>query len=313
MNNLVIAFSSVAPLTFYMILGYILRRIEKFDDSVIANFNKIIFKVMLPSTILMSVYRSDLSKTLNPALILYGMGSVIAIILVAGAVVCAFCKDNRKRGAMIQASYRSNFLLLGAPIVENLYGHEAVAVPLLLSAFIIPLYNMSAVIILEMFRGNHKGIDPLEMAKGIAKNPMIIGAVIGFVLKLFPPLPAIAEKTVADLAFSTTPVALIVLGASFSFSGAVSEIRELAFCVISRLVAAPALVIAGAYLFGFRRVELASIMGMAIAPCAVASFAMAQQMDSDGELAGNALVFTTFFSSFTMFLWVFALKSFGIL
>ena len=39
---------------------------------------------------------------------------------------------------MIQAFYRSNFILLGVPLVENLYGTEAAAVPLMLCAIIMP-------------------------------------------------------------------------------------------------------------------------------------------------------------------------------
>lgn len=142
---------------------------------------------------------------------------------------------------------------------------------------------------------------------------MIIGAILGFALKLLPPLPPLAVKTLRQLAACTTPVALVVLGASFNFSGAVKEIKEVAFCVVGRLFIAPFLTLGGAILIGIRGIPLASIMAMTITPCAVASFAMAQQMDSDGELAGNALVFTTIFSALTMFLWVYVLKEIGVL
>ena len=94
---------------------------------------------------------------------------------------------------------------------------------------------------------------------------------------------------------------------------AVKEIKEVAFCVVGRLLIAPFLTLGGAILIGIRGIPLASIMAMTITPCAVASFAMAQQMDSDGELAGNALVFTTIFSALTMFLWVYVLKEIGVL
>ena len=68
-----------------------------------------------------------------------------------------------------------------------------------------------------------------------------------------------------------------------------------------------------AALFGMRGVELASILIVFGAPTAVASVVMAQQMDSDADLATQAVVFTTAFSAATVFLFVFALKSFGLL
>ena len=132
-------------------------------------------------------------------------------------------------------------------------------------------------------------VSPRDDPYGHHKNPMIIGAILGFALKLLPPLPPLAVKTLRQLAACTTPVALVVLGASFNFSGAVKEIKEVAFCVVGRLLIAPFLTLGGAILIGIRGIPLASIMAMTITPCAVASFAMAQQMDSDGELAGNAL------------------------
>ena len=304
MENLIVAFSAVAPLIFFMLVGYGFRKKEKFDDSVISNFNKLIFQILLPVNMLMSVYRSDIKNTLDPTMLFYVIGFVST---------CAFVKENRKRGAMIQALYRSNFLLLGVPIVENIYGTDHIGMPLLLSAFIIPIYNVLAVFTLETFRGNRHGFHPETILIGIIKNPMIIGAILGFALKLLPPLPPLAVKTLRQLAACTTPVALVVLGASFNFSGAVKEIKEVAFCVVGRLFIAPFLTLGGAILIGIRGIPLASIMAMTITPCAVASFAMAQQMDSDGELAGNALVFTTIFSALTMFLWVYVLKEIGVL
>ena len=93
----------------------------------------------------------------------------------------------------------------------------------------------------------------------------------------------------------------------------ISEIRELAFTVTGRLVIAPLIVIGGAVALGYRQVDLASLMAMSATPCAVASFAMAQQMDSDGELAGNCVIFSSALSCITMFLWVFITKNLGLL
>lgn len=40
---------------------------------------------------------------------------------------------------------------------------------------------------------------------------------------------------------------------------------------------------------------------------------MAQQMDSDGELSGNCVVFTSTLSCVTMFLWIFCVKALGLI
>ena len=54
-------------------------------------------------------------------------------------------------------------------------------------------------------------------------------------------------------------------------------------------------------------------MVLFMAPSAVSSYTMAQQMDADGELAGQQVVFTTAFSILTIFLFVLITKNFGLI
>ena len=49
-----------------------------------------------------------------------------------------------------------------------------------------------------------------------------------------------------------------------------------------------------------------------ILTCAIVTFTMAQQMDSDGELAGNCVIFTSALSCFTLFGWTFLTKTLGL-
>ena len=46
------------------------------------------------------------------------------------------------------------------------------------------------------------------------------------------------------------------------------------------------------------------------APTAISSFTMAKQMDSDSDLAGQIVVFTSAFCVITVFMWIFILKQF---
>ena len=63
---------------------------------------------------------------------------------------------------------------------------------------------------------------------------------------------------------------------------------------------------------GFRGIDLVTLVAIFATPCEVASFAMAQQMDSDADLAGNCVVYTSALSCFTIFGWIFLLKTLGL-
>ncbi|WP_413926742.1 AEC family transporter [Clostridioides sp. ZZV14-6387] len=86
------------------------------------------------------------------------------------------------------------------------------------------------------------------------------------------------------------------------------HLRPILLGVCGRLILVPTIFLPISILLGFRNVELASLMIMLSAPTAVSSFTMAQQMDSDSELAGQIVVFTSAFSIITVFLIIFILK-----
>ena len=64
---------------------------------------------------------------------------------------------------------------------------------------------------------------------------------------------------------------------------------------------------------GFRHYELGALLTMLASPVAVSSYTMALEMKGDGELAGALVVFTSAFSILTMFLFIFTLKSLGLI
>ena len=56
--------------------------------------------------------RGAFLREINIAFVLYGIVSVLVIFFLAIAVTCAFTKENAKRGALIQAMFRSNYAII---------------------------------------------------------------------------------------------------------------------------------------------------------------------------------------------------------
>ena len=71
---------------------------------------------------------------------------------------------------MIQAIYRSNFVIMGIPVVQNVFGRGELAVTAMMVTIIVPLYNVMAVVTLEIFRGSRPNAK--DVLKNIARNPM---------------------------------------------------------------------------------------------------------------------------------------------
>ena len=310
LSNFFVALGGVVPLFCLMAVGVFVKRSRMLTDEELFRVNRMVFRVFFFFMMFYNIYISDPGAAFRPMLVAVGAGGVLLTALVAFGIVCLVEKDNARRGVIVQAAYRGNYVLMGVPLVANIFGDAAVAVPTMMIAIIVPMYNVLSVFILETFRGGR--FDFLHIMRGVLMNPMILGAILGTVCRLVDlHIPAPILKPAAQIAAATTPVALIILGASFHGGSFHTHLPQLIGAVAARLVIVPGIVLAIAIALGMRDVELVTLIAIFATPCAVAGFAMAQQMHADAELAGNCVVYSSAISCFTIFGWVFLLKTLG--
>ena len=310
-SNFIVAISAVIPMFFLMAIGAFVKFSKLLTDEELSHINRMVFRVFFFFMLFHSIYTTDLAETFRPKLMLFGAGAVLIIFIFLMLFIPKIEKENRRRGVMVQAIFRSNFVIMGVPIVANIFGDENIAVTTMMIAVIIPMYNIFAVIALETFRGGK--IQLLPILGGIMKNPMILGAISGaLLLKLGVEIPAPILKPIGQISAATTPVALIILGASFKLGSAQAHLSQLIKCVFGRLILVPAIVLSVAIILGFRGIDFVTLIAIFGAPTAIVSFAMAQQMDGDSELAGNCVVFSSALSCFTIFCWILLFKTLGI-
>ena len=312
MQNLIIAFNAVLPVMLCIMLGYFLARIGMIKEELRKGLNSLCFKVFLPFYLFNSVYDTDVSASFNPGLMIFCCLCMIAWFAALMVVIPRMEKENPRRGVLIQAMFRSNFALFGLPMAETLCGKENMGPTNLLIGVCVPLVNVLAVITLETFRGGKPNVK--KMLLGIAKNPLIIASLLGLAFNLLNiPLYTDLKKTVTDLGKVATPLSMVALGASFSFTSAKTYRKQLLLGVSGKLIVSPLIMVTLGALLGFRAETLVPILIYFGAPTAVSSFPMAQQMDGDGELAASLVVFTSALSILTIFLWVFALKTLSLI
>ena len=280
------------------------------NEMEVKKLNKLVFHVFFPCLMFRNIYGAEIEDAVDLKMIVYGVVMILLVYFTAMAVVVKIEPSNRSRGAMIQAIYRSNFVILGLPIAANLFGGEKLTTTAVAVTIVVPLFNVLAVVVLEIFRGGKP--EPVKILKGIAQNPLIIGAVLGILTVVFQiQLPQLAEDVIDQLKDVATPLALVTLGMSLNLKEMGAEKRNLIICVLGRLVIVPGIALTGAALLGIRGVAFVTLLAVFASPCAVSSFTMAEQMDSDAELAANAVVLSSAFACVTMFLWIFLFKSLG--
>ena len=310
MENLMISANAVLPMCLVMALGYGTRRLGWLRREEISTINKIAFRIFLPCLLYYNIYCSDLSGSFDPLLMAYAVGGVLLTFGLSLGYTLLTEKLPERRGVLIQGMFRSNYVIMGIPVATALLGADQLGTVSILIAVIVPLFNMLAVVVLEVFRGQKP--KPLHILGQIAKNPLVIGSVLGILtLAAGIRLPHILEQTIQSVSAIASPLQLFLLGAFFQFSGLKTYRRELVTVSIAKLIVSPGLFLGLGALLGFRGVAFVSLIGIFASPTAVNSFTMAQQMGGDAELAGDIVVTTSAASILTLFLWIFLFKFLG--
>lgn len=307
MENLLLSLNVIAPIFLMLSLGFFLNKIKLLDSRTKDVMDSVCFKVFFPILLFNSIYKTDIATSFNPKLIIFAICSLLILFLLLCLIIPLIEKDSSKRGVLIQGIFRSNFVIFGLPIATALCGTENLGTVSILIAVIVPLYNALSVVALEMHRSGK--IEVVKILKGVVTNPLIIGGAAGVIALLIKlPLPSAVESTISSVSAIATPLALILLGASFKFGEIRANLKQVIIGVMGKLVIVPIIYIPIAVAFGFRETELAALVVMIGAPTAVSTYAMAGQMGGDRSLAGQLVVFDSIGSIVTMFLWIFILK-----
>jgi hypothetical protein len=196
--------------------------------------------------------------------------------------------------------------------------------PLMIVAAV-PLFNIYSVVVLtvkahpELNGGEAvKKDDSKALIKrtliNIAKNPIIIGIVLGVPFSLLHvTFPVIIEKTITSISQTATPIALIVIGAGFEGRKAIKKIKPTVIASFIKLIGIAAVFLPIAVMMGFRNQELVAILIMVASPSTATCYIMAKNMDNDGVLSSSIIVLTTLLSSVTLTAWIYVLRSMGLI
>ncbi len=328
MDSFIFAVNAVAPIILMIAIGYFLKRIGWISVSFAATANKLVFRVFLPAMLFLNVYKIENIGGIRLHYVVYCAVALLVLFALSIPLVCIVARKREYRGVLLQGAFRSNYALIGIPLAQSLFGDDGVMVASLLSAAVIPLFNILAVLSLSLFRGNGSEKPKIRnILTDIARNPLIQSIAVGvavlgiralfvrygitFRLSDIAPL----HKTLTYLSNVATPLALVVLGAQFEFSAVAQLRREIIFGTLMRTVVVPVLGIGTAYLFfssQFDGAHFATFVAMFATPVAVSSVPMAQEMDGDVSLAGQLVVWTTLASGISVFVIAWLLRLAGV-
>lgn len=315
MEQLLFSLNATIPVFLVMVIGYLVRQAGVVDEPFVKTLNKFNYKITLPVLLFKDIAESDFYSVWDTRYVLYcflaTLISIAAIWIMAGFLY----KNKALLGEFIQASYRSSAAVLGIAFIQNIYGNSGMA-PLMIIGTV-PLYNVAAVLVLSFTGSDAHGLDKASLKKAlrdILTNPIIIGIALGMAASACRiRFPFIATKTISNISVLATPLALLGLGAGFEGRKALKQIAPTAAASCLKLIVLPALFLPLAVSMGFTAEKLVAILIMLGSPTTVSCYIMAKNMGHEGTLTSSVVVATTFLSSVTLTLWLFVLRSMGLI
>lgn len=299
-----------------MVLGYLLVNYTSLADRKLTKqANAIVFKIFLPCMLFYNVYQSDIGAEIHSRikLCIWAAGGLLILFVLLCLIVPKVVKQENQQGVVIQGIFRSNYVIFGVAVVQNMYGVKSTTTAAILSAILVPMYNFLAVVALSIF-GEKRETDWKKIILDIVKNPLIISSVLGIIFSLLGiRLPTAVDTTVQDLAKLSTPIAFMILGGDLDFSKVKGNLKVASAVLTIKLVILPLIMIQMIVMMGYRDADLLSGLLAYQTPVAVSSYIMAQQAGADGQLAGQLVVFSSVLSIFTLFVTILILRTIGLL
>jgi len=295
------AWNITAPILWALVVGIALKRAGIIGPRFIKNTNSLVFMVILPATLFLSLAGKPLDQPVNINLTAFGILYTLATVVLLWTLSKRYMAADLV-GVFVQSAYRGNMGIVGLTLVVGAYGQDGLIVGGFYVGMNTIIYNICAVLLL-----NAPG---KKLMVGILTNPLIIASLIGLAWSLSPlPRPISETFSLAHLVKFILPIALVSIGASLEWSSLKRNRKWVLIATGLKLVVLPLGAVGLGYLLGIRGMSLGILTMMMATPTAAASYVMAQQMTGHGKYAAETVAVSTLLSPLTMTLALIALTA----
>ena len=204
------SFNAVMPIILMILAGVLARRAGFLDSVTLRKVNKFNFRFNLCALMFVNIYEVDSIRHIPIRMGLFILLVLTVLFLLGLLLSGVFARERFRRGVLVQAQFRSNYAVIGLPVVTALAGDAGAQMASFLQFPTIMFYNFMSVIVLMIFadyeaqyRLYNEGpladmrpeerekmpapsadMDIAAILKGIAANPLIQGLTAGFAVLL---------------------------------------------------------------------------------------------------------------------------------
>ncbi len=286
-------------------IGFALRRLPRLGAPVWDGIETLIYYVLFPSLLLVSILRTPLSLRTDGPAVAVALASLGVGVLLAWLARRVLDPTPRHFAAGAQCAYRFNTYVAFA-LAQRIGGEPGLALMALIVGFAVPPGNVAAILPLA----RHGGVG---IGRELARNPLIIATVLGIAGNLAGvALPATLTATLGRLGSAAIALGLLAVGAGLRIGAARADgpreragMRRLgAWFTVVKLVAMPAFAIAAGSLAGLAPGVLAIVVVFAAVPCATSAYVLTTRLGGDGGFTAHLITVSMLGSLLTLPVWL---------
>lgn len=296
--------NTVIPVFLVIALGAYLRKREFFTAEFVSGLNRLVYWIGLPCLLFYKIASApyDFQRAWETyVVVLAGTFACIA----AGYVLSFFLRlSSIETGTLVQGVFRGNLLYIGIPVIvysfTNSSGFDAAKMEttaILVLALMVPVYNITAVIVLLV--GRHK-IDryvPVKIIREIVTNPILISSMFGILYSIFfAELPLAVSRSCKAIGQIALPLALFGVGSALVREKVAGRWTPVVTASLVKILLAPVVGWLVAEMIGLGAGETRIALLFLACPTATVSYIFAVQFGGEKQLAAVLVVVSTVLS-----------------
>ena len=288
----------ILPVFGLVILGFVAAKAKWFDEGAIRGLSLFVFNFAIPVMLFRTLARVEMPEAIEWGFLLsYYIGALTVFALGMASAGILYRRPLEAQGAAGLTAGYSNTVLLGIPLILTTFGDDAALPLFLLVAFHSLLLFPIGTAVIEAGRGRGAGLRnlPLVTAKGMAKNPIMVGLVLGLAFNLLDlGIPGPVDTIAETLGQAALPCATFAMGASLAQYRIAGSLGESGILIGLKILIHPLLVwLLATMVFDVAPLWASVAIVMAALPTGVNAYLFAERYGTGIAQAATAVLVST--------------------
>ena len=300
---------ALIPVLALILIGFLIQRNNFLPQTFWPSAEKLTYFLLMPATLIHNLAGKEIGTLPWLKILLSVEGAVLA----SAVLVTLWWFANRRMSgpaftSLFQGGVRFNTFVALA-LAENLFGRDGLFLAAMGAGFMIILINVLCVSAFSLAVTDGKKVDPKRFLTDLARNPLIIGCVIGVGLNATGlKLPLAVDGILALGGKAAFPVGLMAVGAAYRAENLMLHWHPLLVTSTVQFLCKPLIAWGLATYLGLTGMALTVVVLLFSVPTAPSAYILSRQMGGDHDSMAAIITVQTCLSFITLPLTIWLLR-----